>query len=206
MVHLYAAPSEYMALGVQAALSKWSVPCLIFSNEIPMRPGYIFGADLAYADLYIEAEDQAIANAVLHDTLEIMCAEDRGAETAYPRRINLRGGEWLGLVLCVSWSLLLAPVWVYGLALVLSPFLSDDLDDSATVASLLMLALFFILDFVFVCGLIYLNWVRAKRIVQAIGLALLGLLALPLLLSYELLRWCWEKLTHLVPWRPESPA
>lgn len=199
MVHLYAAPSEYMALGVQEALSAWSVPCLLFVNEIPMRPGYNFGADWAYADLYIVAEDQAIANAVLHDTLEIMCATDGSAQADFPRRISLRGREWLGILLCVSWAILLAPIWVYGLALVLSPLFADDMDHSATIASLLMIALLFSLDFVFLGGLIYLNWVRAQRIAQAIGLALLGLLGLPFWLGYELLRLCWDKLTHLAP-------
>lgn len=193
-----------MALSLQAALSAWGVPCLLFCNEIPMEPGYTFGADRAYADLYINPEDQAIACAILQDTLAIMCAKDHGAETDYPRRINLRGHEWLGTVLCVNWSILLAPIWVYGLALRLSPILFDDMDHSASMAMWLVFGFFTCLNLAFLGGLIYLNWARAKRILQAIGPALLGALALPFWLGYELLRWCWFKLTHPVPWTREE--
>jgi hypothetical protein len=188
-----------MALSVREALSAWDVPCVLFCNEIPMRPGYNFGAAWVYADLYIKAGDAAIARAVLQDTLEIMCAEDRGAETAYPRRINLRGQEWLGIVLCVSWGILIAPIWVSGLALLQSTLLLNDMDHSAMIAMLLVFVIFTCLDLVFLCGLIYLNWARAKRILLAIGPALLGLLALPFWLGYELVRWGWDKLIHPAP-------
>jgi hypothetical protein len=200
MVHLYAAPSEYMALSVQAALSGWGVTCLLFCNEIPMKPGYIFGADWAYADLYIMAEDQAIGRAVLADTLEIMCAEDHGAQPDYPPRISVRGHEWLGLVLCVSWSLMFAPIPLFGWSLLQSYFFPmRDTDQSVLLAAVVMLAFYICLRLAFFGGLFYLNWERAKRILQALGPALLGALALPLWLLFELVRWGWNKLMHPAP-------
>lgn len=199
MVHLYAAPSEYMALSVREALEVAGVPCVLFSNEIPMRPGYNFGANWAYADLYIEAQDQAIARAVLQDTIAIMCAADHGAETDYPHRINLRGHEWLGIVLCLGWVISLGPYLAPGWSLQQSIKRMNDTGLAAHAGALQAYVLLSCLNLTFLCGLIYLSWVRAKRIVQAIGLALLGLLALPFWLGYELVRWGWGKLIHPAP-------
>jgi hypothetical protein len=196
MVKLYAAPSEYMALSLREALAAAGIPCLLFSNELPMEPGFNFGADAAYADVYVTEEDAVQAREIAQDVRGTLCAEDSGAETAYPRRINLRLPAGLGLFVYVCCSIILLPLFLpgrsYDLALQHGPPPSID-----SLAVLPAFILFSALNLALLGTLLYANWELVKRLGLHLGLALLGVLALPLWLGYEALAWCARKLEAL---------
>lgn len=181
MVHLYSASTDYVLVNLHEALSSTGVPSLLFRNEIPLRPGFNFDANLHCAEVYVNAEDEGQARLVLGRLLDSICMADQGCERSYPPAINARG----------YWSLI--SIRLAGYCLYISAL--------AIAAQGLHLSLLLICGGV--CGilgaLIYSFRVMAWRIVKAIGEAIPLLLALPFWLCYELVCWGWHNLTRLVP-------
>jgi hypothetical protein len=182
MVHLYSASTDYVLENVREALSATGVPSLLFRNEIPLRYGFNFGANLHCAEVYVKVDDERQARLVLARMLDSMGVADHGCERIYTPYNNARG----------YWSLIGIKLAGYGLFALAAAVVYQG--------SQLILLL--------VCGgvcailgsLFYAYRAPAWRIVKAIAEALPLLLALPLWLGYELLRWCWDKLAHPVPW------
>jgi hypothetical protein len=200
MVRLCAAPTEYIAENLRAQLAAAGVHCLLFHNEIPMSPGFNFGADFAYAEVYVSVVDAERARAVLEQLRGTLCSEDQGCETVYAPRINLRGYHWLAFVLLVCWILYDLPLLDRGMSLGRRIKFIHDTGYAADRHTLLAFILFAFSLLVLLTALLHANWTRgAKRTMLSIGAALLELLILPFWLGYELLRWCWHVLLHVVP-------
>ncbi len=197
---LYAAPTEYTALSLRDALAQAGVPCLVFCHEIPMEPGINFGADATYADVFVVSEDTAQASEIARDVMATLCAEDRGAETDYPRRINVRGINWATGVILPVIALTLAPLFRLGLSFEESIKRMNDLQGRFGSASGSLLILYCLLAGLFLLligALSNANRDLTRRLMVNIAAGLCGVIVMPLWLGYELLSWCCRQLQQL---------
>lgn len=90
---VYEAGSEYMAIAMRAELVAHGIGSVQLLNEIPMNPGFTFGAR-PWAEILVSAEEVAEARAVVAECGLAL----NGSATAqpYPPAFSFNTAAWLG--------------------------------------------------------------------------------------------------------------
>lgn len=180
---------EFTANAIRDALGEQNIPCVVFNNEIPMRPGFTF--DLRpWGAVLVREEDRTQAQEIAETLLAVMHGPDGESTSMMPAQISVHSRHWVGLVciVLVFLELLLGLLFTFmdelyrGSFWLNLPFLAPGME-SENAAGLLFLILFNLLAGIIALSLMFLNWERCWRVLSA---AFIGMLSLPVILVYGL--------------------
>lgn len=168
---LTAAPNAYLAGALEDALQAAGIACVQLTNEIPMAPGFNFGAG-PYAEIFVQSSDELQARQVLADVQQTISGAEHDCATAFPAVINVRSTPLIGRLLLMGWVVVIG-------------FSAGNLLGGYYVSVLFYPSLY-VLDAVITIALIYVNWPRVQRLVSSLGVGLLALPVVALYMFYEL--------------------
>lgn len=200
LVTLYLAPNAYIAEALRGALAEARIGCIVRSNEIPMEPGFTFGALYSYAGVLIDEEDLPKAREVMEDLQGAICGESHDCETVYPPRINLHGYPLLGPVVLAGWCASLVLITILslrGTSWMPFPYNMQLRYAAESGTPLFGLLLAYCISLGLTIALVALNWPLVERTTQAVVPALLMLVVLPFWLVFTLARWMFSLLLRL---------
>jgi hypothetical protein len=180
---------EFTANALRDELRAQGISCLVFSNEIPMEPGFTF--DLRpWGAVLVAEEDLPAAREVAADVLMTIHGERDGRVSVMPAQIHLKSRHWVGIayVSLVGLEILggllflirdnMSPGFHWRTTPLAPPVMTPDV-----VAVLLYTLAFDLLAGIVVLALMFLNWERFWRVISA---ALIGLVSLPFLVAFAL--------------------
>jgi len=130
---VYEATGEYMAIAVRDGLAAQNIGSVQLLNEIPMKPGFTFGAR-PWAEILVRDADLTQAIEVVAEVEQSLNGD--ADSQLYPPAINLRPAVWPKAA-WISFLLLLPAIASASLVLVFGlAFLNLRLLRNATVAAL----------------------------------------------------------------------
>ena len=182
------------------ALSDAGIGCVVRSNEIPMEPGFNFGAAYNYADVLVDEDEYPKACEVLAELEGALCGEEHDCETVYPSRISLHGFPLLGPVVLAGWCaslVLISFLSRRGTSWMPFPYYMQLKYAAESGAPLFGLLLAYCISLGLTVALVALNWPLVKRTTQAMMPALVMLVVLPFWLAIALARWVFSWILNL---------